>query len=516
MDNNSNTAGQKKQMVALRRKAREVLQDRRNGRGAPSVRDPERLLHELDVHRVELEMQNEQLRSQQSELEKSQARYADLYDLAPVSYLTLDAHGRILEVNRTGARLLGVAQGRLIRRSFRGFVDSPSQAAFLAHLAKVFKKRAGQSSHLRLLRADGTALHARLVSLRTDHDPEYGRCCRSAIIDTTEKKKVEDALNAAHAELEQRVQQRTRELSKTNRALESQARHRQLAEQALKQAHDELERRVQQRTAELLQTNQALAAEIAQRLEAEQARHRVLRRLIEIQEAERGRIARGLHDQFGQDLAALSLALKRLSTQLPARSELRPQVGQAMVTLGNLMREAHSLVWDLRPPALDDLGLSAVLQRCASKWAQLHNVPVDFHSRGLDRQRLPPTIEITLYRIAQEALTNIFKHAQAKRVSLLLDRQPDHVALIIEDRGRGFQAEATLQKNGASINGHLGLLGMRERAILAGGTLEIESTPGAGTTIYTRIPLPAPAGPNQGTVHETHPRPARRRPHRHT
>jgi PAS domain S-box-containing protein len=467
------------------------------------------LLHELDVHRVELEMQNEQLRSQQSELEKSQARYADLYDLAPVGYFTLDPHGRILEVNRTGARLLGVAQGRLIRRSFRGFVDGPSQAAFLAHLARVFKKRAGQSSHLRLLRTDGTSLYARLVSLRTDHDPEHGCCCRSAVIETTAKKKVEDALNQAHAELEQRVQQRTRELSQTNRALESQARHRQRAEQALKEAHDELERRVQQRTAELLQTNQTLAAEIAQRLEAEQARHRVLRRLIEIQEAERGRIARGLHDQFGQDLAALSLTLKRLSTQLPARSALRPQVGQAMVTLGNLMREAHSLVWDLRPPALDDLGLGAALQRCASKWAQLHGVPVDFHSRGLDRQRLPPVVEITLYRIAQEALTNIFKHAEAKHVSLLVERQPDHIALIIEDHGRGFQAEATLQKNDASINGHLGLLGMKERALLVGGTLDIESTPGAGTTVYTRIPLPAPAGQNQGP-HETHPRAARR------
>ena len=151
------------------------------------------------------------------------------------------------------------------------------------------------------------------------------------------------------------------------------------------------------------------------------------------------------------------------------------------------MRDIHRLAWELRPAALDDFGLEMALRRYADEWAALSGVPVDFHSRGVTARRLAPELETTLYRITREALTNVFRHAKASRVSVLLERRADHVSLIVEDDGRGFDAAAMLR--GAATQGKLGLLGMQERATLAGGSVEIESNPGAGTTVFVRLPL---------------------------
>jgi signal transduction histidine kinase len=141
----------------------------------------------------------------------------------------------------------------------------------------------------------------------------------------------------------------------------------------------------------------------------------------------------------------------------------------------------------LRPAALDDFGLDMALRRYASEWSEHNGVAVDFHSQGVEAHRLPTEVETTLYRITQEALTNVLRHAKAQRVGVILERRPDHVLLIVEDDGRGFDAQAVL--NAADAHGKLGLLGMQERVMLANGTIEIESAPGAGTTMFVRIPL---------------------------
>jgi signal transduction histidine kinase len=141
----------------------------------------------------------------------------------------------------------------------------------------------------------------------------------------------------------------------------------------------------------------------------------------------------------------------------------------------------------LRPAVLDDFGLELALRRYADEWATLSGVPVDFHSQGVTAQRLAPQLETTLYRITREALTNVLRHAKATRVSVLVERRADRVSLIVEDDGQGFDAEGTLRA--PATQGKLGLLGMSERATLAGGSIEIESNPGAGTTVFVRIPL---------------------------
>ena len=258
-------------------------------------------------------------------------------------------------------------------------------------------------------------------------------------------------------------------------------------EKALQKAQAELERKVEERTAQLSEANRDLQAEIAQRERAEKSHRQVLRRLADAEETERGRISRELHDRLGQDLTALKLGLQLVKKQGPFTPSVQASIGQLEKLADTLMQDIHRLAWELRPAALDDFGLDMALRRYASEWSEHNGVAVDFHSQGVETHRLPTELETTLYRITQEALTNVLRHAKAQRVGVLLERRPDDVLLIVEDDGQGFDAQAVLKAPGA--HGRLGLLGMQERVILANGTIEIESTPGAGTTVFVRIPL---------------------------
>jgi signal transduction histidine kinase len=257
------------------------------------------------------------------------------------------------------------------------------------------------------------------------------------------------------------------------------------AEATLQQAHDELERWVEQRTAALWASNQALQQEIAQRRDVEQARQAVLRQLLTAQEDERLRIARDLHDQLGQQITGLQLGLKQLERAAHGdtiQSLLAPL--QALVS--EMAKEVHRFAVALRPTALDDVGLVPALERLLADWSEQSGVEAAFQSVGLQQLRLALQLETALYRIVQEALNNVQKHSGAGAVAVILERRPDEVLLIVEDDGRGFDVAARL----GSSTGRLGLVGMRERVALLGGALEIESAPGAGTTVFVRVPLP--------------------------
>lgn len=229
-----------------------------------------------------------------------------------------------------------------------------------------------------------------------------------------------------------------------------------------------------------------------QRLQASEARRgTLLRRLVAAQEEERARIARELHDQLGQDLAALALGLASLQRRAPVAGEAGDAAWAADVQAlqeltQQLADEVHGVAWKLRPALLDDLGLHDALANLVETWTRRSGVPVDLYC-DLGGRRLPREIETTLYRLVQEALTNAAKHAGARSVNVVLQLRPDLVRLAIEDDGRGFDAEDAVERGLAQ--GRLGLVGMRERVEQAGGSLEIESAPGKGTAILAHIPL---------------------------
>jgi len=254
------------------------------------------------------------------------------------------------------------------------------------------------------------------------------------------------------------------------------------AEEMLRRAHDELEARVIERTAELARANAALREEMGERERAERARTELLGRLMFAQEDERRRIAREMHDQFGEQLTALGRRIGLLKDACRNQPDLVPHVEALEVVSGQIDRDVDHLVWELRPTALDDLGLRAALANYVANWSKRVAIPAELHTNGLLDERLSSEVETTLYRIAQEALTNVAKHARAKHVEIILERRRDHVQLIVEDDGVGFDHASP----GASSDG-FGLRGMEERAALVGATVVIDSATGRGTTVLVRM-----------------------------
>jgi len=229
-----------------------------------------------------------------------------------------------------------------------------------------------------------------------------------------------------------------------------------------------------------------LRGEISERVKTEQARVRLLRQIVSAQEDERRRIARDIHDQVGQQMTALRLNLAALDTSDGGNEELHRKIEQAKTIAERVDSDVDFLAWELRPAALDDIGLVEAIGNFVREWSKHSGVEAQFHSMGIDKQRLAPETETNLYRIMQEALNNTMKYAHSKRVDVLLERRDHHVMLIVEDDGVGFDPKEQARAEGAK---GLGLIGMRERVALVGGSLEIESKPDEGTTIFARVPL---------------------------
>ncbi|GEL41527.1 hypothetical protein MEX01_21180 [Methylorubrum extorquens] len=240
-----------------------------------------------------------------------------------------------------------------------------------------------------------------------------------------------------------------------------------------------------------------VVSDIEPRKRAEADRLELLRRLGEAQENEQRRIARELHDQVGQTVTGLSLGLKSLERLVEAGnapSEAHRQVRWLQTLAGEIGRDIHRAAVDLRPTALDDLGLREALATLLREWGLRHSIRSDLEFLG-EPVRLPAATESAVYRIVQEALTNVLKHARAATVSVSVEHRMDEVRVIIEDDGVGFHLEAVPRpmSDGSSTEPRLGLSGIRERLALLGGTLSLESSAGVGTTLFVRIPVPQAA-----------------------
>lgn len=186
-------------------------------------------------------------------------------------------------------------------------------------------------------------------------------------------------------------------------------------------------------------------------------------------------------------MTGLRLKLRALKETCGDNEPLCQQIAEVEEQARQIDGDVSFLAFELRPNVLDDLGLVAALDNFVRMWSRNYNIPSEFHSVKIGKKRLLPEIETNLYRIAQEALNNTLKHAKASRVNVIFERRKEHFFLIVEDDGIGFDPEKLLIDVTESGKG-LGLIGMYERSALVGGSIEIESTPVGGTTIFARVP----------------------------
>jgi signal transduction histidine kinase len=229
------------------------------------------------------------------------------------------------------------------------------------------------------------------------------------------------------------------------------------------------------RLAESFAQRASVAVDLSERVARD-----ALRRVVAAQELERRRLARELHDETGQALTSILLGLRSLEEVGDPEAVARA-AGDLRELVVSTLQDVRRLAVELRPKALDDFGLVPALKRLAESFTEQTRIGVDVEAR-LPEERLAPEIETAVYRIVQEALTNVVKHARARNVSILLSRKNGRVSVMIEDDGQGFDPARTRADG-------LGLLGMRERAALLDGTLSIESSNGAGTTLVLDVPV---------------------------
>ena len=242
------------------------------------------------------------------------------------------------------------------------------------------------------------------------------------------------------------------------------------AEELLRRSQEELEVRVKERTIELEKANEE--------------RVRILHQLVTAQEDERKRITHELHDQLGQQMTVLRLKLDILKKMCDNNEELCKQVAETRNVARQIDLDVDFLAWKMRPTVLDDIGIVAALDQYIRQWSAHFNTTAEFDTNRFSKTRLKSEVETNFYRITQEALNNIYKHAKASKVNISLEPRDGSVVLIIEDNGIGFEPD---KQN--SVEKGMGLVGMRERAALIGGKLEIESTKGVGTTIFVSVPI---------------------------
>ena len=532
--------------------------------------DSRRMLHELEVHQIELEMQNAELRIARDEAETLLDRYTALYDFAPVGYFTLAAAGTIRLVNLSGTIMVGMDRAKLIRRSFPMLIKSSQRSAFRLFLANVFAGQAKQSADFEL--ADKN-LAVRFVYIEAQRAPD-GLECSVILQDITARTSANEHMRiseiryrrifeAAHdgillidpatkriiganpfmthllgypreqligrelfeiGLLRDEAASRTmfRELIKKhevryeNLPLKSQTGNHQDVEVVANlyqedDGHAVIQCNIRDISVRKLaesteRRNVKLNLEIARRkiieddlrahrkeqsriLKQSRLQERQLRNLshciIHAQEEERKRISRELHDVIAQRLVGINVHLEVLSQRNPKIPEsLRKQISKTQMLVEKSVEIIHEFARQLRPSMLDDLGLVPALQMYMTEFMADSGIRVSLDACASIDQ-MSGGVRTALYRTVQEALTNVARHSKASHAAILIESRGNHIHMTVTDDGHGFHV---VDKTRSRKKSRLGLVGMRERIEMIGGTFEVASKPGSPTTIRIAIP----------------------------
>lgn len=482
------------------------------------------------------------LRETQQQLEESRDRYADLYDFAPVGYLTLDERGRVLEANLTAAALLGREREKVIGKRFASWLEQGESEKFFDHLELAFSAPSNAAAKLKITAA-GEIREIRLESAAARRAGENPRSCRTVMIDVTEQKRMADSLAQFHSEHEALLDMIPAAIYFKDRNLRymsmnpfcAELMHKPVAEMLGKTADDlfprEIAESLQVSDRAVLRSGKAIAGQEQQLVDARgdsfwvsiskapcfgpdgevtglvgtimditpirqakqrarellQENRRLTRRLFDVQEEERRNLARELHDELGQWLTAIQVEAQamRMMDCSAGNPSCREGAQSIVDSAAQLHQVVRRILRRLRPSLLEQLGLADSLRELLSQWQGSHpGIDCDLILDG-DLDGLGERLEITLYRVVQEGLTNVSSHAGASRVSLAVRRAPGAIMLSLQDNGMGL-SNAHPSRQG------MGLLGMRERVIAADGEFTVRSTPGQGLRIDVMLPLTLP------------------------
>jgi two-component system CheB/CheR fusion protein len=374
-------------------------------------------------------------RRAQEELRRGEERLRLLIDRAlEYAIFTMTSDGVIDSWNSGAERMFGYSAGEITGQHFETLFTAEDRAAGVPATELKTAHEHGRASDERLhVRRDGSRFYCSGITIRLGETLGLAKLAR----DLSVQQQAAEALRVVEADFESRLRERT----------------------------DHLE------------------AEANARAAAHQHVSSLLRRIVTAQEDERARIARDLHDQLGQQLTALRLSLQRL-----AENYDEDQIAQALALTQQIDRDLDFLSWELRPAVLDDLGLTAALPLFVREWSEHYRIPAEYQNGNYKAGTLGRDAEVAFYRVAQEALNNIVKHAHASRVDILLEARDGSAVLVIEDDGVGFDPGDRVGDKG------VGIIGMQERASLVGATVQVESQAGKGTSIYIRAPIGAGRG----------------------
>lgn len=424
--------------------------------------------HELTEAAEDL---NEKLRAEISErkraekaLRESEERYRSLFDTGPVALYSCDASGVIQKFNRRAVELWGrkPALGETGERFCGSFKLFQPNGTFLPHLkcpmADVVsgKIAAVHDAEVIIERPDGSRITV-VVNVRVLKD-EHGKITGAinCFADITERKKAEEA------------QRRIEVLAATNQKLELEVTQRRAAEQALKKSERRQRRLVSE--AQLMRDQLQLLS----------------RQFLSAQEEERKKISRELHDVIAQTLFSISVRLAALKRKAAVGAkDMERSITETLELMEKAVDVVHQFARELRPTVLDDLGLIPALQSFMKGFKEATGIHVSLAAFA-DAEEVLGDNRIVFYRVTQEALTNISRHARATRAEVTIRKLGDHVCLTIRDNGKGFSAKREFN---VKKNKRLGLLGMRERLEMVGGSFAIQSIPGKGTIVTASIPL---------------------------
>ena len=412
----------------LRRQAEQKLQ----AKDAPapeelSLAQVQAMLHELQVHQIELEMQNEELRRAQVELEESRARYFDLYDLAPVGYVTLSPKGTILEANLTAAGLFGTDRAVLVRQLLSSFVAPKDGDVYYHCRRELMRTGSPQACELRMRRKGALPFWARLEATVSPDTTGDERVARVVISDITERKQAEEALRENQAAL-----------LKANEALDHRAKQLRL-----------------------------LAGELAM-----------------TEQRERKRLSKTLHDGLQQHLLSAKMRLGGFAD--PAGPENLTQAAEEIERiLDESVRISRMLSSELSPPILHEGGIADGLEWLARWMRSQHRFDVDLSIEA--RPELDEDVKVLLFESVRELLLNAVKHANVTGARVHLVRAgEERLRVVVSDEGVGF--DPARLKSPDEDGGGFGLFSIRERIGLIGGVLEIESSPSKGSRFTLTVP----------------------------